>query len=319
MSENYQPPSPIPSSEITPEHLFYTRRRFLKLAGLAVASAALAACAPQSSSFPTAISSSPQVNTPGDELGAPETDYGAVTGFTNFYELSSSKTANDQRAVDFKTSPWQVEVSGLVGKPRTFSLDNLLSIFTQQERIYRHRCVEGWSMVVPWLGFRLSELLKMVEPSGDARYVRFVSITKPEQLPGQRDDTFTWPYTEGLRLDEAMNDLALLATGLYGKALPAQNGAPIRLVVPWKYGFKSIKSIVKIELVSEQPATFWSSLSPDEYGFYANVNPNVDHPRWSQATEQRMGETNRRPTLLFNGYADQVASLYAGMDIKTNY
>ena len=207
----------------------------------------------------------------------------------------------------------------MVSKPKTYAMEDLLKMFQQEERIYRLRCVEAWSMVIPWQGFPLAGLLKAAEPSSAAKYVRFESVLDPQDLPGQNDPTYPWPYQEGLRLDEAMNDLTLLATGLYGEALPPQDGAPLRLVVPWKYGFKSIKAIVKIELVDKQPATLWSTLAPDEYGFYANVNPQVDHPRWSQATERRIGELSRRPTLMFNGYGDQVAHLYDGMDLRVNF
>jgi sulfoxide reductase catalytic subunit YedY len=219
----------------------------------------------------------------------------------------------------FQTSPWQVQVYGLVNNPKTYAMEDLLKKFDQQERIYRLRCVEAWSMVIPWTGFQLSDLLKEASPQAGAKYVRFETLYDPDQMPGQKDRLYPWPYNEGLRLDEAMNQLTLLATGLYGKALPPQDGAPIRLVVPWKYGFKSIKSIIKIELTDQQPATMWSTIAPNEYGFYANVNPEVDHPRWSQKTERRIGELGRRKTLMFNGYSDEVASLYAGMDLRANY
>jgi sulfoxide reductase catalytic subunit YedY len=212
-----------------------------------------------------------------------------------------------------------VEVSGMVNNPKTYAVEDLIKQFPPEERIYRLRCVEAWSMVIPWEGFQLSKLLKEVEPTSDAKYVRFTALMDTKDMPGQKDGFYPWPYQEGLRLDEAMNELVILATGLYGEPLPPQDGAPIRLVVPWKYGFKSVKAIVKIELVAEQPATMWSSIAPNEYGFYANVNPNVPHPRWSQATERRIGELSRRETLLFNGYADQVADLYQGMDLKKNY
>jgi sulfoxide reductase catalytic subunit YedY len=222
-------------------------------------------------------------------------------------------------AENFLTSPWTLEVYGLVNRPRTFGVEDLLRLFPQEERIYRLRCVEAWSMVIPWNGFPLASLLREVEPTGNARYVRFETLFDPQQMPGLKQPWYNWPYQEGLRLDEAMHDLTLLATGLYGEPMPAQNGAPIRLVVPWKYGFKSIKSVVKIELVAEQPSTLWSSAAPDEYGFYANVNPHVDHPRWSQATERRIGELSRRETLMFNGYAEEVAHLYDGMDLSKYY
>ncbi len=212
-----------------------------------------------------------------------------------------------------------MEVSGLVQKPQTFGIEDLEKKFSPEERVYRLRCVEGWSLVIPWTGFPLAKLLKAVEPTGDAKYVQFMTIPESDQMPGLKDNFYPWPYIEGLRLDEAMNDLALLVTGLYGKPLPPQDGAPIRLAVPWKYGFKSAKSLVKIELVADQPNNFWHMIAPDEYGFYSNVNPDVPHPRWSQSTERRIGETGRRKTLPFNGYGEQVAGLYAGMDLRANY
>ena len=222
-------------------------------------------------------------------------------------------------AKGFKAEPWSLAVGGLVNKPQTFSVGDLVGMFPPEERVYRLRCVEGWSMVIPWQGFPLKKLLEAVEPTAGAQYVRFETVRRPEEMPGQKSPFYTWPYVEGLRLDEAMNDLALLVTGLYGKALPSQNGAPIRLAVPWKYGFKSIKSIVKIDLVERQPTSLWMAAAPDEYGFYANVNPDVPHPRWSQSTERRIGEVRRRRTLPFNGYAEQVAALYQGMDLRKNY
>ena len=220
---------------------------------------------------------------------------------------------------DFVARPWTVDVGGLVNKPKTYDVDGLIQKFQPEERVYRLRCVEAWSMVIPWMGFPLSKLLNEVEPTSKAKYVRFEGLYDTQQYPGQKSPFYPWPYQEGLRLDEAMNDLAILATGLYGGLLSNPNGAPIRLVTPWKYGFKSIKAIVKIELVEEQPATLWSSVSPNEYGFYSNVNPNVSHPRWSQASERRIGEFARRPTLMFNGYEEQVAYLYEGMDLKKSY
>jgi len=241
------------------------------------------------------------------------TSYEAVTGYVNFYEFTTSKKGVAALAEGFKTSPWTVEVGGLVNRPRTFDLDDL-SKFEQEERVYRMRCVEAWSMVIPWVGFPLARLLKEVEPTSKAKYVRFETLYDPEQMPGQRSGAFPWPYVEGLRLDEAMHDLTLLATGLYGKPLLPQNGAPIRLVVPWKYGFKSIKSIVRIDLVEEMPVSLWMAAGPGEYGFWANVNPAVPHPRWSQATERRIGENKRRETLLFNGYAEEVAHLYPDLN-----
>ena len=253
-----------------------------------------------------------------DELGDSLTSYEAVTNYNNFYEFTTNKERVAQLAEGFVTEPWTVEVGGLVNNPKTYGIEDLRK-FDQEERIYRLRCVEGWSMVIPWLGFPLSRLLKDVEPMGNAKYVRFETIYDPNRLPGQNSAWYEWPYVEGLRLDEAMNDLAILSTGLYGKELLPQNGAPIRLVVPWKYGFKSIKSIVKIDLVEEMPTSLWMAAAPHEYGFYANVNPDVPHPRWSQSTERRIGEFGRRDTLKFNGYADEVANLYAGMDLRANY
>ncbi len=324
----------IQSSEITPEAVYLSRRRFMQLAGVSAAAALLAACsvptgqepAPvgngQSASQSPAASGQPGANNSSgplkDELGSPASTVENITNYNNYYEFSLEKEPVASLARDFKTSPWQVEVSGLVNKPKTFGMEELLK-FPQEERVYRLRCVEGWSMVIPWSGFPVAALLKEVEPMGSARYLRFTTVQRPDEMPGLANRLFPWPYTEGLRLDEAMNDLALLVTGLYGKPLPNQDGAPIRLVVPWKYGFKSVKALVKIELVADQPATFWSTTAPDEYGFYANVNPDVPHPRWSQSTERRIGEISRRKTLLFNGYAEQVGQLYSGMDLRKNF
>ena len=254
-----------------------------------------------------------------DELGDPANTYEQITNYNNYYEFDTDKEAVAKLAADFPTSPWTVQVGGLVRNPKTYGVEDILKTFEQEERIYRLRCVEAWSMVIPWQGFPLAKLLKEVEPTADAKYLRFESVLDPKNMPGQRSNWFDWPYVEGLRLDEAMNDLAILATGLYGKPMPAQNGAPIRLVAPWKYGFKSIKGIVKIDLVAEQPTSLWMASAPREYGFYANVNPEVSHPRWSQASERRIGESGRRRTLPFNGYADEVASLYAGMSLTANY
>jgi len=316
----------IPSSEITPEHLYMTRRAFLRGAAAAAGVAILAACAPKTDlggvvgldkAGPTASAAVIPGQT--DELGDPLTDFETITNYNNFYEFTTSKEAVAAKARDFPTSPWQLEVTGHVRNPGIYSIESLLSDFDQEERIYRLRCVEGWSMVIPWQGFPLAALLKKVEPTSDARYVRFETIYDPQNMPGQSSPYFEWPYVEGLRLDEAMNDLTLLSTGLYGQTLLPQNGAPIRIVTPWKYGFKSIKSIVKIELVDTMPQSLWMIAAPREYGFFANVNPYVAHPRWSQATERRMGEGSRRPTLMFNGYADQVAGLYDGMDLAIDF
>ena len=309
---------PILPSEITPRSLYLSRRDFLKAAGLATGAALLAACTPKPQTAP-ATGPVPQPNGRTDELGDPVNSFEDITHYNNFYEFTEDKQGVSVLAGKFHPSPWTVEVSGLVRHPQSFGLEDLLKKFPQEERIYRLRCVEAWSMVIPWTGFTLSSLLKEVEPLSQAKYVRFETVTRPEEMPGQKSFFYPWPYTEGLRLDEAMHDLTILATGLYGEALPAADGAPIRLVVPWKYGFKSIKSIVKIELLEEQPGTFWNKLAANEYGFYSNVNPERPHPRWSQASERRIGELNRRPTLMFNGYAEQVAGLYKGMDLIQNY
>ena len=318
----------ILSSEITPEPVYLSRRKFLIGAGAVAATALLSACgvpapttAPATASdttgaaSPAATEAAPQASQGTDELGDKLTPYDTVTHYNNYYEFSLDKEGPAKLAQGFKTSPWTVQVGGLVNKPQTFGMEKLLK-FQQEERIYRLRCVEAWSMVIPWTGFPLSRLLREVEPLSKTQYVRFETVLDPKQMPGQRDGYFGWPYVEGLRLDEAMHDLTILATGLYGKPLPPQDGAPVRLVVPWKYGFKGIKSIIRIDLVEEMPTSFWMAAAPNEYGFYANVNPDVSHPRWSQATERRIGELSRRKTLPFNGYAEQVASLYQGMDLR---
>jgi methionine sulfoxide reductase catalytic subunit len=343
----------IRSSEITPEQVYISRRAFMKGLGISAAGALLlAACGPQQSSAPiasgsrvtagSAASSAPASSAPTASAatapataasasapasvktvelagGEPQTTFESITNYNNFYEFSTDKEAVAKLSKDFKTSPWTIAVGGMVNKPTTFGIEDILKKFPPEERIYRLRCVEAWSMVIPWLGFPLAALLKEVEPLSSAKYVRFETVLDPMQMPGQRDTMYPWPYIEGLRLDEAMHDLTILSTGLYGKSLLPQNGAPLRLVVPWKYGFKSVKSIVKIDLVDKEPKSLWMTLSPDEYGFYANVNPEVSHPRWSQASERRIGETSRRRTLPFNGYADQVAQLYTGMDLRKNY
>jgi sulfoxide reductase catalytic subunit YedY len=308
----------IKSSEITPEHIYKARRSFIKAMGYTAAGAFLAACAPKASE-PVVEGPAPQANGTVDELGDPLNTFEAITNYNNYYEFTVDKTAVARLSQDFTTSPWSVEVGGMVRNPGVYDIEDLRKQFTQQERIYRLRCVEGWSMVIPWMGFPLKELLDQVEPTSDAKYVRFETVYRPEEMPGQNGGFYNWPYVEGLRIDEAMNDLTLLATGLYGKDLLPQSGAPVRLVVPWKYGFKSIKSIVRIDLVDEMPVSLWMAAAPNEYGFYANVNPDVPHPRWSQSSERRIGENGRRPTLPFNGYAEQVADLYEGMDLKVNY
>jgi sulfoxide reductase catalytic subunit YedY len=316
----------INPSEITPEQVYLSRRRFMKGVGALVASSlVVAACGgreltptalPPEAAGPTAVpanSALPLLSGSTDELGAKLTTFEGITNYCNFYEFTTRKEGVADLAKDFETSPWTVQVGGLVQKPKTFDLDDL-GRFTQEERIYRLRCVEAWSMVIPWVGFPLARLLEEVEPLSKAKYVRFETLYDPDQMPGLSSPFYDWPYVEGLRIDEAMHDLAILATGLYGKPLLPQNGAPVRLVVPWKYGFKSIKSIVKIDLVEEMPISLWMAASPREYGFYANVNPEVAHPRWSQATERRIGETKRLKTLLFNGYAEEVANLYPDLE-----
>jgi sulfoxide reductase catalytic subunit YedY len=301
--------SNIPASEITPKDVYLSRRDFMKTAAVVGAGALLAACAPSAGTEAT----------PADPLADTPTSLKDITNYNNYYEFSTDKEAVAPLSKDFQSRPWNVEVSGMVNNPKNYAIEDLLKKFPQEERIYRLRCVEAWSMVIPWTGFPLAKLLSEVEPTSDAKFVRFETVYRPEEMPGLKSPFYDWPYQEGLRLDEAMNDLTLLATGLYGETLPNQSGAPIRLVVPWKYGFKSIKGIVKIELTDTQPSTLWSTASPNEYGFYSNVNPNVSHPRWSQASERRIGELSRRPTLMFNGYEEQVAHLYEGMDLAVYY
>ena len=249
----------------------------------------------------------------------PATSFKDVTNYNNYYEFSTDKYAPAGLSKNFRTRPWTVKVEGMVKKPKMLDIDSILKLAPLEERIYRMRCVEGWSMVIPWIGFPLKSLLDQVEPNSQAKYVEFTSLDDPKRFPGQQRAVLDWPYVEGLRLDEAMNPLAILAVGLYGETLPNQDGAPIRLVVPWKYGFKGIKAIVRIRLVDKQPVSTWTKAGPNEYGFYSNVNPDVDHPRWSQAKERRIGEFVKRPTLMFNGYGDQVAYLYKGMDLKKNF
>ena len=315
MSKKIQP------SEITPEALYISRRRFIKKAFLSTsASLLIASCTTQESDKnPTMDPELSAYSSQTDDQGNILTAYNDITGYTNYYEFSTSKTQPTELATNFVTDPWTVKIDGLVNNPITLDRDQLLSMFESEERIYRMRCVEGWSMVIPWKGFPLKKILDIVEPTSEAKYVRFETVFDPQQMPGQNNPSFPWPYVEGLRMDEAYHDLTLLATGIYGKNLTPQNGAPVRLVVPWKYGFKSIKSIVHIELVAEMPVSLWMAVGPSEYGFYANVNPNVDHPRWSQATERRIGESGRIETQMFNGYEDDVAALYEGMDLTINF
>ena len=318
-----------PASEITPEALYMRRREFMRNAVLFTATSATVGGGLlwlMKGGRADRRRSAPVGPLPDDrelpvarrgDYGTEEpwTPYRDVTSYNNFYEFGTDKRDPAANAYSLRPRPWTVAVEGEVRKPQVVDVDRLLEWFPLEERVYRLRCVEAWSMVVPWVGFPLRALLERVEPGSRAKYVAFTSLYDPEQMPEQRRHVLEWPYVEGLRIDEAMHPLTILAVGLYGKVLPAQNGAPLRLVVPWKYGFKGIKSIVKIRLTEEQPATTWSVAAPREYGFYANVNPAVDHPRWSQATERRIGEFRRRPTLPFNGYAEQVAALYAGMDL----
>jgi len=307
------------SDPITPKQIYLSRRDFIKAAGVIGGSLILAACAPSITNLPQVVPYQPTGVLGEVEQQESLTSFEDITNYTNYYEFTTDKEGVAELAKDFQTSPWEVEVYGLVNKPKKYTVEDMVRQFQPEERVYRMRCVEGWSMVIPWVGFPLAKLLKEVEPTSTAKYVRFESIFAPDEMPGQKRPSYPWPYQEGLRLDEAMHDLTILATGLYGSELPAQNGGGIRLVVPWKYGFKSIKAVIKIELVAQQPASMWSEIAPDEYGFYANVNPEVDHPRWSQRTERRIGEFDRQDTLMFNGYADQVAHLYDGMDLQANF
>ena len=314
-------PADIPSSEITPKSTYLNRRTFL--AGAAAVGAVTAA------GFGLRGLVSPteavQANTKIDGIQKSTfstteaiTPIKDVANYNNYYEFSTDKYGPAGLAKDFKTRPWTVSVEGLVKKKQSLDVDTIIKMATPEERIYRHRCVEGWSIVVPWVGYSLSEFIKRAEPLGKAKYVEFTTIYDPKQMPGQKVSVLKWPYVEGLRMDEAMHPLALLCFGMYGEVLPNQNGAPLRMVVPWKYGFKSIKGIVKIRFTEDQPTSTWNLSAPNEYGFYSNVNPTVDHPRWSQARERRLGEFSKRPTLMFNGY-DQVAGLYSGMDLRKNF
>ncbi len=333
-----KPGTPEPSqNEITSPAIYFNRRNFLKAGLVTAATVATAEVYRRFNPLPRITASTPLLeglqsttdttrpsNLPPSITGAfrvnePQTSYQDITHYNNFYEFSTDKDGVAAAVGDFSTAGWQVVVDGLVSRPTTFDLDDIRKISPPQERVYRMRCVEAWSMVIPWAGYSLSTLLDRVQPLSSAKYVAFTSILDPTRLPGQKSPILQWPYVEGLRMDEAMHPLTLLTTGLYGRQLPVQDGAPVRIVIPWKYGFKGIKSIVKISLVASEPPTSWSQFAASEYGFYANVNPNHDHPRWSQATEQRIGESDRRPTLPFNGYADQVAGLYTGMDLDTHY
>ena len=311
----------IKGSEITDQKTYVGRRLFVRGAVLAATSVATGLLyrgliAPEPRAAPGKTFARRFAPAAGGLPAEEATPYADITSYNNFYEFSTDKRAVAGRAKDFITRPWAVSVEGLVQRPRVFDLHDLVKLGPPEGRVYRFRCVEGWSMVIPWLGFPLSRLLAAVEPLGQARYVAFETLYDPRRMPNQSSSVLDWPYVEGLRLDETLHPLTILATGLYGEPLPPQNGAPVRLVVPWKYGFKSIKSIVRIRLVEQQPPVTWNLAAPQEYGFYSNVNPRVNHPRWSQATERRIGEFGRRETLIFNGYAEQVAHLYAGMDLK---
>jgi sulfoxide reductase catalytic subunit YedY len=305
----------IKSSEITDEKLYHSRREFIRAASVAAVSVAAGVA------MPGGLLADSQDRWPKGKKGPYDTDeevntYKEITTYNNFYEFGTDKSDPSEYAQKFKTSPWKVSVEGEVKRPKVYNLEDLLKLHKMEDRIYRHRCVEGWSMVIPWHGFPMADLIYKLEPTSKAKYVEFTTLLDPSQMPGQSRSYLDWPYREALRMDEAMNPLAFVATGLYGKNLPNQNGAPLRSVIPWKYGFKCCKSIVRIRFVETQPLTTWNEAAPTEYGFYSNVNPEVDHPRWSQKTERRIGEFFKRKTLMFNGYADQVAGLYSGMDLR---
>jgi len=315
-------PSDIKGSEITDKETYLNRRRFL------IETSAAAAAVAAGFVFPGHLGDSGEAHA-GTKLdgvrksplstGEKKTPFKDITNYNNFYEFGTDKYSPAKKSKSLITRPWTVAVEGEISRPKVYDVDELIKLSPLEERIYRLRCVEGWSMVIPWVGYPLNALIKVVEPTSKAKYLEFVTLYDPKQMPGQRRGVLDWPYVEGLRMDEAMNPLAILAVGLYGAVLPNQNGAPIRLVVPWKYGFKSIKSIVRIRFVEKQPKTAWEKAAPNEYGFYSNVNPEVDHPRWSQARERRIGEFFKRKTLMFNGYADHVAHLYKGMDLKIHF
>ena len=316
----------IPASEITPRDMYLSRRAVMRGGVVAAAAVATGGLYRKLNGVSLITGDMPALvgldkpTGPGfrvaDETITPKA---SIVNYNNFYEFTTNKDGVASASQDFDTSGWKIAVNGECAKPRVFDLDDLRRIGPPEERVYRMRCVEAWSMVVPWAGFSLSRLLAKVEPLANANYVAFQTLLDPDRMPNQRSNVLAWPYIEGLRMDEAMHPLALLATGLYGQQLPPQDGAPVRMIIPWKYGLKGIKSIVKITLTKTRPPTSWNRFAPDEYGFFANVNPSHDHPRWSQATEQRIGESGRRKTLMFNGYADQVASLYAGMDLHVDY
>lgn len=318
------------SSEITDEAVFMNRREVLRMGATAALGAALAGCpaaqeadaddaAGEGGNAELRVLENVEPAKAEFKTDDPVSKYSDATGYNNFYEFGTGKRDPARHAHTLETEPWSIVVDGEVGNPGRIALEDIVAPAKLEERIYRFRCVEAWSMVVPWVGISLAQVLASFEPTSKARYVSFETLVDKDQMPGQHRRVIDWPYREGLRMDEAMHPLSILAVGMYGRVLPNQNGAPIRLVVPWKYGFKSIKSIVRISLTRDQPKTSWNELAPDEYGFYANVNPEVDHPRWSQARERKLGDFRKRPTLPFNGYADQVASLYAGMDLRRSY
>ena len=314
-------PDDIKSGEITDKELYLNRRQFIRTASLGAAGLGSGLLVPGLLGPMSEARGATKLTGVGKSAFStdePLTPLKDITSYNNFYEFGTGKSDPQRNSKDFKTRPWTVTVEGEVHKPKTFGIEELLKL-PLEERVYRMRCVEAWSMVIPWIGFELSHLIKAVEPTAKAKYIQFVTLHDPEQMPGQRRGVLDWPYLEGLRMDEAMNPLAILGVGLYGEVLPNQNGAPIRLVVPWKYGFKSIKSIVKVRFVEKQPATAWNVAGPQEYGFYSNVNPTVNHPRWTQASERRIGDFFRRKTLMFNGYEEQVAHLYKGMDLTKLY
>ncbi len=305
----------IKSSEITSESLYHRRREFLRTAAVAALGVAAEAAMPEK------LRAGSDERWPRGKKGPYDTDeevntFKEITTYNNFYEFGTDKSDPSENAQNFRTNPWKVSVEGAVKHPKVYDLDEFIKPYAMEDRIYRHRCVEAWSMVIPWRGFSMAEMIKRLEPTSKARYVEFTTLLDPSQMPGQRRNVLDWPYREGLRMDEAMSPLTFMAVGLYGKPLPNQDGAPLRSVIPWKYGFKCCKSIVRIRFLGEQPVTTWNEYAPNEYGFYANVNPEVDHPRWSQKKERRIGEFFMRKTLMFNGYADQVASLYTGMDLR---
>jgi sulfoxide reductase catalytic subunit YedY len=318
-------PSDIPSSEITPKSAYLNRRTFMTAAAATGVAAIAGDRIARIFDPKTSVQAGTKLDTvksPLSTTGEDLTPYQYITNYNNFYEFGVEKSDPAKNAGRLQTRPWTVTVEGLVKKPKTFDIDTLLKLRPQEERVYRHRCVEAWSMVIPWVGYSLSEFIKECEPLGNAKFVQFLTLADRKQMPGLSQSSINWPYSEGLRMDEAMNPLTLLTFGLYGETLPNQDGAPVRIVVPWKYGFKSAKSIVKVRFVDKQPHTAWNDQASNEYGFYSNVNPNVDHPRWSQKYERRIGAPilkQRRQTLMFNGYGDQVASLYNGMDLRKYY